>query len=137
METQAADLLLGVNNPGDRFTIKWCGIKFRLQIKMISTERLIKISREICKIDNTYDEDDSFFTALMNHAPDAHYVCRAIAISTGTPFVRLVTRAIRKLPIKDVQTLFKIVQNRSDAEVFFYTMASARKMNILKKVREE
>jgi hypothetical protein len=137
METQAANLILGVTGPGDRFTIKWCGIRFRLQIKMISTERLIKISREICKIDNTYSEDESFFNALMNHASDVHYICRAIAVSTGTPFVTLVTRALRKLPLKDVQTLFKIVQARSDAEIFFYTIASAKKLNLMKKTKEE
>jgi hypothetical protein len=137
MEEQAANIVLGVTGPGDSFTIKWCGIKFHLQIKLISTERLIMISKEICKIHDLYDSDETFFKALMKNAADTRYICRAIAISTGTPFIRIVSHAISKLPLKHVQTLFKIVQSKSDAEVFFYTMASAKKLNLMKRKEAE
>jgi hypothetical protein len=137
MEKQAANILLGDTGPGDHFTIWWHGIRFRLQIKLISTKKLIKISRELCQINEAYHEDESFFKALMANASDARYVCKSIAIATGTPFVRIVTEAIQELPLKDVQTLFKIVQKQSDAEVFFYTMASAKKLNLMKKTAEK
>jgi hypothetical protein len=137
MEEKAANIILGITGPGDRFTIRWIGIKFRLQIKLISTERLIKISRELCHINDTYEDDESFFNALMKNASDARYVCRAIAISTGTPFTRMVSHAIMKLPLKDLHTLFNIVQARSDARFFFLTMASAKKLNLMKKAKEE
>ena len=133
MEERALDIVLGITGPGDRFTIKWCGIKFRLQIKLISTERLIRISKEICKIRDIEDEGETMFQALMEHAPDARHICRAIAIATETPFVKIVTRAILKLPLKDIRTLFKIVRTRADSEVFFYTLASAKKLSLMKK----
>jgi hypothetical protein len=137
MEERAANIVLGVTGPGDKFTIKWMGIKFRLQIKLISTEKLIKISREVCKIRDIYDDDETFFKALMKNGTDAKFICNAIAISTGTPFVKIISKAISKLPLKDVNTLFKIVQSRSDADVFFYIIASAKKLNLMKKAKEE
>lgn len=137
MQQQAANIIIGITGPGDGFTLKWGWFRFRLRIKLISAERLVKISREICQINDTYEESGSFFYALMEHASDTRFICRAIAISTGTPFVGIVSRAISKLPLKDVQTLFKIVQSKSDAEVFFYTMASAKKLNLMKKVKAE
>jgi hypothetical protein len=136
MERRAANIILGQDGTGDRFILKYGWFKFRLSIKPISTRRLIKISREICQIRDFEDENISYFQALMQHAKDAEYISRAIAIATGTPFVRIVARAISRLPNKDQNTLFKIVIKNSDSEVFFYTMALARKMNILKKKQE-
>jgi hypothetical protein len=136
MERTASNILLGRSDPVDSFRLKWGWFTFKLSIKPISTRQLIKISGEICQIRDFEDENVSYFQALMDHAKDADFISRAIAIATGTRFVRIVARAISKLPNKDQNTLFKIVIKNSDAEVFFYTMALARKMNILKKKKE-
>jgi hypothetical protein len=136
MERQVSNILLGRASTTDCFRLKWGWFTFRLSIKPISTRRLIQISGEICQIREFEDESISYFQALMDHATDAKFINRAIAIATGTKFVRIVARAISKLPNKDQNTLFKIVIKNSDAEVFFYTMALAKKMNVLKKKPE-
>ena len=136
MEKEVSNIILGIAGSIDRFVLKFGIFKFHLKIKPISTRQLIKISGEICKIRDFEDENISYFQALMEHVKDAKFISRAIAIATGTPFVRIVTYAISKLPNKDQNTLFKIVIKNSDAEVFFYTMILAKKMNILKKKTE-
>jgi hypothetical protein len=136
MERQVSNILLGRSDPADSFRLKWGWFTFRLSIKPISTRQLIKISGEICQIRDFENEELSYFQALMEHAKDAEFISRAIAIATGTRFVRIVTRAISKLPNKDQNTLFKILIKNSEAEVFFYTMALARQMNVLKKKKE-
>lgn len=136
MERRVSNILLGHADTADCFRLKWGWFTFHLKIRPISTRRLIKISREICQIRDFEDENMSYFQALMEHAGDAEFINRAIAIATGTSFVGIVTRAISKLSNKDQNTLFKIVIKNSDAEVFFWTMTLARKMNILKKKPE-
>jgi len=132
MNERAANIILGIDGPGYGFTIKWCGIRFRLKVKLISTERLIRISEKICKIRDIEDEGMTYFQALMEHASDTKHICKAIAISTGTPFVRIVTRAISKLPLRDQQTLWKLVVEQSDPEVFFWIISSAKRLSLLK-----
>lgn len=134
---RSANILLGVADSADCFRLKWGWFTFRLKIGPISTRRLIEISREICQIRDFEDESMTYFQALMTHAKDAEFISRAIAIATGTHFVGIVSRAISRLPNKDQHTLFKIVIKNSDAEVFFYTMALARKINLLKKKPEQ
>jgi len=136
MKQQVSNILLGRPGPADSFRLKWGWFTFKLSIRPISTRRLIKISGEICQIRDFEDENVSYFQALMEHAKDAEFISRAIAIATGTRFVRIVTHAISKLPNKDQNTLFKIVIKNSDAEIFFWNMALARKINILKKKPE-
>jgi hypothetical protein len=136
MDQRAADIILGVSDPGDRFTIKWCGISFRLQIKLLTTEQLIKVSKEICKIHDIDDQDETMFQSLMQHVDDERHICKAIAISTGTPFVKIVSRAILKLPLRDIQTLFNIVKKQSDPNAFFFTISSAKKLSLLKSKKD-
>lgn len=136
MQQRTANILLGLSGPGDSFTLKFGWFKFRLSIKPISTRDNIRIGAELCQIREFEDENVSYFQALMEHAKDAEFINRAIAIATKTRFVGIVSHAISKLPNKDQNTLFKIVIKNSDAEVFFYTMTLARKMNILKKKQE-
>jgi hypothetical protein len=137
MEKRVSNIILGIAGSEDRFALKWGWFTFHLKIKPISTRQLIKISGEICQIRDFEDENITYFQALMEHAKDAEFISRAIAIATGTRFVRIVTRAISKLPNKDQNTLFKILIKNSDAEVFFWNMALAKKMNILKKKPEQ
>jgi hypothetical protein len=136
MQRQVLDILLGRSDPSDCFTLKWGWFTFRLKIKPISTRQLIRISGEICQIKDFEDEEMTYFQALMTHAGDAEYINRAIAIATGTRFVNIVARAISKLPNKDQYILFKIVVKNADAEIFFYTITLARKINLLKKKEE-
>lgn len=136
-KVSAANVLLGIAGHADRFTLKYGWLTFHLKIKPLTVRQLIKISKEISNINDTYKDKDSFFQALMEYAPDSRYICRAIAISTGTPFIRIVSHAVSKLKLKDVKTLFNIVIKQSDAEVFFYTMALAKKMNVMKEKQEQ
>lgn len=133
MEKQAADIILGITPPGDRFTIRYLGIPFRLQIKLLTTEQLIRVSKEICKIGDIEESDETMFQALMKHVADAEHICDAIAIATGTRFVRVVSRAIKRLPLKDIQVLFNIVRKQSDPSAFFFIMTSAKSLNLMKK----
>ena len=136
MEKRTADIILGRSGSADSFRLKWGWFTFRLRIKPISTRQLIRISGEICQIRDFEDENMTYFQALMTHAKDAEFISRAIAIATGTRFVNIVARAVSKLPNKDQHTLFKVVIKNSDAEIFFYTIALARKINLLKKKKE-
>lgn len=138
MEEQAANIILDRADPADCFRLKWGWFTFGFKIKPISTKDNIRISAELCKIREFEDENMSYFQALTEHAKDARYINRAIAIATGTHFVRIVAHIVSNLSNKKQNTLFKIVIKNSDAEVFFYTMALAKRMNILKKkVKEE
>jgi len=133
MERRTANILLGQSDQVDCFRLKWGWFTFNFKIKPISTRQLISISRELCQVGEFENEDMTYFQALVEHVSDARYINRAIAIATGTSFVRIVSRMISNLPNTDQNTLFKILIKNSDAEVFFYTMVLAKKMNILKK----
>jgi hypothetical protein len=138
MDTRAADILLGSGAKGDSFTIKWHGINLHLSIKPISTERLIRISRELSKIsDFDRDEQGTMFHALMDHVKDAPHIARAIAIATGTRLAGIVTTSIMELPPADLSKLFDLVVKHSDPEVFFYTIISARKTNLFRKTQKD
>lgn len=135
-EVEAANIVLGLSGEGDRFVIKWHGLKLKLKIKALSTRTLILISREIAQIPEVTTEKDVFPTIIGN-ADSLRRVCRSIAYATGTRFVRLVTVAIEELPLKDIQALWKIVIKQSDPSSFFFIMVSAKGMNQLKTNKEQ
>jgi len=136
MEKDISNVLLGIAGHSDRFLLRFGWFRFRMKISPISTNRNIKISGELCQISEFEEDGLTYFQALMKYAKDARYINRAIAIATGTRFVKIVAHMISKLPNKDQNTLFKIVIKNADPEVFFYTMVLARKMNLLKKKKE-
>lgn len=127
MEREISNVILGESGPEDRFVLKFGLFKFRLSIKPITARQLIAISGEIGQI-KAVDLDKEMFTEMMERAEDLRHICNAIAIATGTKFRQIVAMGILKLPLKDILTLFKIVKKQSDAEVFFYTLISAKGM---------
>ena len=133
MEKKTSNILLGIAGSEDRFTLKYGWFKFRLKIKPITARQLIAISGEVSQIKDI-NEDQEMFPALMGGVTDIQYIAKVIAIATGTRFRRIITRAILKLPLKDIQTLFAIVQKQSDPSPFFFTIILAKgRMNLLKK----
>lgn len=136
MKRRAANVLLDVADPSDCFQIRWGLLTFAFQIRPISTKDNIRISAELCKMEELKDGDITYFQALMEHAENSEYINRAIAIATRTKHITFVTYLISTLSNKNQNILFKMLIKNSDAEVFFYTMALARKMNILKKKPE-
>jgi hypothetical protein len=109
MERQVSNILLGIAGPQDRFTLKFGWFKFRLSIKPITARQLIDISGEIAQIKDINQEQE-MFPALMDGISDIRYIAKTIAIATGTRYRSIVTRAVLKLPLKDIQTLFAIVK---------------------------
>ena len=136
MQLQTANIILGLSGPGDRFTLKWGWFKFRLKIKPITARQLIAISKEVSKI-KSIDESKDMFPALMEGSPDLVYISNAIAIATGTKWKKIVSRAVLKLDLKDIHTLFNIVHKQSDPSPFFFTIILAKgRMNLLKAKQE-
>uniref|UniRef100_A0A6M3JVJ6 Uncharacterized protein n=1 Tax=viral metagenome TaxID=1070528 RepID=A0A6M3JVJ6_9ZZZZ len=133
MEKKVSNILLGIAGSEDRFTLKFGWFSFRLRIKPITARQLIAISGEVAQIKDI-DKEQEIFPALMGGITDIRYVARVITIATGTRYKGIVTRAILKLPLKDIQTLFAIVQKQSDPSPFFFTILLAKgRMNLLKK----
>ena len=127
MERQISNIILGISGHQDRFILKYGWFRFRLKIRPITARQLIDISGEVAQIKDI-NKDREMFPALMDGITDIRYIARAVAIATGTRYRRLITRAVLKLPLKDIHTLFAIVKKQSDAEQFFFTIISAKGM---------
>jgi hypothetical protein len=133
MEDEVKNVILGLAGEKDQFTIKYLGINWKLAIKPLSAKQLIQIGGEICKLTDIEDETETMFQALMKHANGLRFICRSIAIATGSRFQKIVTNAIMDLQLEDIQTLFSLVIKQSSAEHFFFIVASARSLNLMKK----
>jgi hypothetical protein len=136
MEEQVSNVILGIAGKSDRFVLKYGWFKFRLKIKPLTAEMMIRMSGEISKI-KTIDKDQDVFAALMAGVPDLKHISKVIAISTGTRFIRLISRAVLKLPLSDIQTLFDIVRKQSDPAPFFFIIAKTGRLNLLKTAKQE
>ena len=108
MEEQVSNIILGESGPSDRFVLKYGIFKFRLGIKPLTAEMMIRVSREISKISEV-NKNEEMFSAFMRGAPDLVHISNIIAIATGTRFKKIVARAILRLDMKDIRTLFNIV----------------------------
>jgi len=127
MESEVSNIILGIAGPADRFTIRYGWFRFRLSIKPLTVKQMIQISGEWSKIKDI-DKSKDMFPGLMEGITDIKYISKVIAIATGTRFIKLIARAILKLPLKDVQALFAIVKKQCDAERFFFIIISAKGM---------
>lgn len=132
MQERTANIILGLDGPEDRFSLRYGPFRFNMRIKPLTASQVIKISREISKISDI-DENGEVFSSFMQKAPDLRYIARVIAIATGTRWVRFITRIIMRLPLKDIKTLFSIVRKQSDPTPFFFiTILAKGRMNLLK-----
>ena len=135
MEKKVSNVLLGIADSEDRFTLKYGWFRFRLKIKPITAKQLIAISSEVAQI-KEIDQEQEMFSALMANSHDLIHISNIIAIATGTKWRRVVAHAILKLDLKDINTLFNIVLKQSDPSPFFLTFLQIGKLNILKKKEE-
>lgn len=137
MQEQVTNVILGNAGPSDRFTLRYGWLSFRLKIRPLSAKQLIAISGEISKI-GTIDEKKDMFPELMSGISNARHIAKVIAIATGTRYKWIVTRALLGLPLKDIETLFKIVHKQSDPTPYFFFMVLAKgRMNILQTTKEQ
>ena len=128
MDKQAAEILLGNAGRGDGFTLRHLGFKWHLRIKPLTTEKLIRISGEVCQI-RQLDSEQVIFTEELNKASDLTYIAKAIAIATNARFPGLAYRAIIKLDLDNLAKLWSAVLTNSNPAVFFSIMGSARGLN--------
>ena len=128
MQKRAADILLGAPGRGDGFTIRYGILKFHLTIRPLTARQVIEISREVCNI-KSVSTDNGLFPEELEQAGSLEYICKSIAIATGTRWRNLVTKAISKLPLNEVATLWAIVIKQSDPKVFFSLLISTKGMN--------
>jgi hypothetical protein len=132
MQEESSNIILGLAGQSDCFTLRYGWFKFTLKIKPLSAKQLIEISREVSKL-KSIDEEQEMFPALMENASDTLHIARVITIATGTHFRYIVTRAIMKLPLQDLKTLFTIVHKQSDPTPFFFiTVLAKGRMNLLR-----
>jgi hypothetical protein len=136
MQEQVANVILGIAGPSDCFTIRYGWFRFKLKIKPLTARQIIEISGQLSKIKDINTETD-MFPGVIEGSPDLLHICKAITIATGTKFRRLVTRAVLDLPLKDIETLLKIVKKQTDCELFFYTIILAKGLNKLKLKEEQ
>lgn len=133
-EAEAANVILGEAGEGDKFNLKYGIFKFRLSIRPVTARDMIRISREVSQIGGEIDMNEAIFPQAIEQASGLKYVCRSIAIATGTPYVKIVSKAISKLQLSDILKLWNIVVKQSDPSSFFFIMISAKGMNKLKKI---
>jgi hypothetical protein len=136
MQQQAANIILGESGQAFRFTLHYGIFKLKMQIKPITAGQMIAISREVSKLGNINPEQE-MFPALMDGATDLRHIAAIIAIATGTRFRRITQRAILRLPLKDIETLFKMVHTQSDPQPFFFiTVLAKGRMSLLNPKKE-
>jgi hypothetical protein len=137
MEKELASVILGEPTDIDRFEIRHWGIKMKLSIKPLCPNQLIKMSSFLCRLNEIKDEEQTMFHAMTQNANDLKLVCHAIAIATNFPFKRFLYRAIMKLPLEDIHTVFNIVIKQSNATFFLNILALGKNLNLMKKKPEE
>lgn len=135
MEEEVKNIILGVAGESETFTLKYGWFNFKLGIKPLTAKTIIEISAEMSHLKEV-DDSKYLFLALMDSATDLTVLAKIIAIATGTKFRKIVTHAILKLPLKDIQTLINIVVKQSDMSVFFYTLTSLKGLKSLTKTRQ-
>lgn len=136
MEKELSNVILGESGEADRFKLKIWGITFKMQIRLLTARQLIQIGGEVSKLREIEDPENTMFQVVMQNSGDLKAICKVITIATGTYFQSIIYRAIMRLPLVDIQTLFDIIIKQSDAERFFFIISAGRRLNILKKKQE-
>lgn len=136
MEKKLASIVLGVVDDNDRFDVKYLGITLRLGIKALSPNQIIRIAKQFDKCKKVNEPEHSIMQSMLECADNWNHICKAIAIATAHPFPCFVASAIKRLPIKDVKTLWEVVIKNTDSEAFFFIMLSASKLNLMKAKEE-
>jgi hypothetical protein len=127
-DVDAARIILGEAGTGDQFTIRWGWLRLKLSIKPVTTRTLIQISGEVAHVPEIDPEAD-MLPEMLRAAPSLNHVCKAITYATKTRHKRIVYRAIKGLPLKDIAKLWQMIMNQSDPASFFFIMISTRGQN--------
>ena len=125
MQEKASNIILGKADPGDCFAIKYGWFKFNLEIKPLTARQVIEVAGQLSHLKEV-DTKADMFAGLLEGSSDLNYIAKAIAIATGTKYRGIVTRAVLRLPLKDIAVLMAIIKKQSDPEVFFYTIMLAK-----------
>lgn len=135
IESQAADLILGKEVEGEKFSIKFLGITLKFQIRPLTTRQLIRVSKYLSQI-TEIDQDKEMFPEMIKRSGELKHVCKAIAIATGSkiPFLNKIIE--KQADIEDLFALINIIRKQSNPERFFFILMLARGMNQLKKKEE-
>lgn len=127
---ESAKLLLGVTDSGDVFYVRFLFLNIKLSIPYQSANQIVKISRQVAKMVEP-NVDGDMFSEMMRTADNLKYKCRAIAIATGSK-IPFLSYLIGRGENKDIYTLLKIVESKSDPESFFLSTKLAKGLNKLK-----
>lgn len=133
MDKQAAEIILGKAGYGDGFTLRHLGFKLHLRIRPLTARQIIEISHEVCQLKDP-DPEKPVFPEEINKADNLRYIARAITIATNTKFPGLIYRAILKLDLDSLATLWGAVIKNSNPSAFFFITGSAKGLN---KIRTE
>lgn len=135
IEAQAADLILGKETEGEKFSIKLLGFTLKFQIRPLTTRQFIEISKHLSKIVGI-DQDKEMFPEMVKRSGDLKHICKAVAIATGSemPFLSRIIES--QADIEDLYSLMNIIRKQSNPERFFFILMLSRGMNQLQK-REE
>jgi len=135
-DVDAASIILGEAGKGDQFSIRWGWLRLKLSIKPVTTRTLIQISKEVAHVPEI-DPEAEMLPEMLRAAPSLNYVCKAITHATGTRHKRIVFRAIKGLPLKDIAKLWQMILNQSDPSSFFFIMISTRGQNKTKTTKAQ
>jgi hypothetical protein len=140
MKEEVAGVILGGKvAKAESFEVRWGILKLNLKIRLQTVAQVIEIAGEVGQI-RDIDENDqrSMYPVFVERITDVKKVVNAIVIATGTRFRWLVRKMLLGLPLKDIDTLWAIVQRQSDIQRFFFIIISAKgQMNLLKPRTEE
>lgn len=136
MEESAGNIILGKTGRSERFMLKWGWFRFWFSIRPVTVRGIIEISQQLSHLSDVSVDSYGMFEEIVKHSGNLKYICKAIAISTGTRFRALVTRGLMDLSIEDIFLLWSVLIKQTDPKSFFFIMVSAKGMNQLKTRKE-
>lgn len=129
-------MVIGDGKAIDRFDLKIYGFTFKLGIPPLSPKTMLKMHQVLRDIPEIKDEGQTVYQTMFENSSSMNKVCKAIAIATCSPFAFFVAKAIAKVPMKDVETLWRVVLQNTEPDAFFFIMASVKRMNLVQKMED-
>ena len=133
MEEKLANVILGKTMDEDKFEIKNWGMSFKVGIKPLSPNKLVRLSKFLSRLPDLKDEEQSVFHAMTQNASGLKDVCKAIAIATDFPIKWFIYLSIMRLPLEGIEILMGILIKQSNANFFLNIMVLGKSQNQLKK----
>jgi len=107
--------------------------KITLSIKPISGRTMLSMSRYLAGIDIKLDNNMTMFQGMLDNASHIEAICRCIAVATGAKGKRVefLKDILLDLPLDTIKRLWTTVIAFSDAEPYFFCLASAKKVSLI------